>query len=65
MKRVAIIGGGAAGMFCAANIGEGIEATLFEASATLMRKVLLSGGGRCNFSNENIDTRRSDGRAHV
>lgn len=57
MKRVAIIGGGAAGMFCAANIGEGIEATLFEASATLMRKVLLSGGGRCNFSNENIDTR--------
>ena len=57
MKRVAIIGGGAAGMFCAANLGANIEATIFEASDTLMRKVLLSGGGRCNFSNENIDTR--------
>lgn len=57
MKRVAIIGGGAAGMFCAANIDPQTETVLFEASDALMRKVLLSGGGRCNFSNENIDTR--------
>lgn len=54
MKKIAIIGGGAAGMMCAARI---LEATpvpltlhLFEKNTSLGAKVLISGGGRCNVT---------------
>lgn len=56
MTRVAIIGGGAAGMFCAANLSPELETTVFESGESALRKVCASGGGRCNFTNENIDT---------
>lgn len=55
MTRVAIIGGGAAGMFCAANLSPEFETTVFEAGESALRKVCASGGGRCNFTNENAD----------
>ncbi len=53
-KRVAIIGGGAAGCFCAVELkrrSPEMEVTIFEAQPRLMAKLALTGGGRCNITN--------------
>jgi predicted Rossmann fold flavoprotein len=47
-----IIGAGAAGMFCAALAGQrGRRILLLDHSQEPGRKILISGGGRCNFTN--------------
>ncbi|MDP9423222.1 MAG: NAD(P)/FAD-dependent oxidoreductase [Pseudomonadota bacterium] len=47
-----IIGAGAAGMFCAAVAGQrGRRILLVDHSPEPGRKILISGGGRCNFTN--------------
>ena len=47
-----IIGAGAAGMFCAALAGQwGRKTLLIDHSSEPGRKILISGGGRCNFTN--------------
>ena len=47
-----IIGAGAAGMFCAALAGQGGKRILLvDHSPEPGRKILISGGGRCNFTN--------------
>ena len=51
--RIAIIGGGAAGFFCAANLHNSAgkhEVHIFEKTQKLLTKVLVSGGGRCNVT---------------
>ena len=49
---VIIIGAGAAGMFCAALAGQrGRRVLLIDHSPEPGRKILISGGGRCNFTN--------------
>ncbi|HBB38202.1 MAG: Flavoprotein, HI0933 family [Candidatus Magasanikbacteria bacterium GW2011_GWD2_43_18] len=51
--RVAIVGGGAAGMMCAATIAEEyphVEIFVLEKNASLGKKVIISGGGRCNVT---------------
>ena len=60
MTRVAVIGAGAAGCFCAVQIGRrcpDAEVTVLEAGRKPLAKVAITGGGRCNFTNtfENID----------
>ncbi len=48
----AIIGGGAAGLFCAITAGKrGKRVVVLEHNAEVGRKILISGGGRCNFTN--------------
>jgi predicted Rossmann fold flavoprotein len=50
--QVAIIGGGAAGLMCAIPAGRrGRRVAVFEHNAQIGRKILISGGGRCNFTN--------------
>jgi predicted Rossmann fold flavoprotein len=50
--EVVIIGGGAAGLMCAIEAGKrGRRVLLLEHGPRLGRKVLISGGGRCNFTN--------------
>lgn len=52
--KVAIIGGGAAGFFIAANLKQlapDTSVTIFERQTDVMKKVLISGGGRCNVTN--------------
>lgn len=47
-----IIGAGAAGMFCAAQAGQaGCRVLLLDNGKKPGRKILMSGGGRCNFTN--------------
>jgi predicted Rossmann fold flavoprotein len=51
---VIIIGGGAAGMFCAIEAGKrGRRVLVIEHNAEVGRKIIISGGGRCNFTNIN------------
>lgn len=51
---VIIIGGGAAGLFCAIEAGKrGRRVLVIEHNAAVGRKIIISGGGRCNFTNVN------------
>ncbi len=47
-----VVGAGAAGMMCAAMAGQrGRKVVLLEHGEQVGRKILISGGGRCNFTN--------------
>jgi predicted Rossmann fold flavoprotein len=49
-----VLGGGAAGLLCAAEAGKrGRRVVVLELSGEIGRKILISGGGRCNFTNVN------------
>ena len=51
---VVVLGAGAAGMMCAAEAGKrGRRVLLLEHGEQVGRKILISGGGRCNFTNVN------------
>lgn len=52
-KKLIIIGGGAAGFFCAVNaarLNPSLQVILLEKSNKLLSKVKVSGGGRCNVT---------------
>ncbi len=52
-KRVAVIGGGAAGMMAAIHAAYmGAEVTLYERNDRLGRKLRITGKGRCNVTND-------------
>ncbi len=52
---VLIIGGGAAGLMCALTAGQrGRRVTLIEHAERCGKKILMSGGGRCNFTNTGV-----------
>jgi predicted Rossmann fold flavoprotein len=49
---VIIIGGGASGLMCALTAGQrGRRVLLLDSSNKVGKKILMSGGGRCNFTN--------------
>ncbi len=57
-KKIAVIGGGAAGFFAAISAAthqKDHEVIIYEASGSLLGKVLISGGGRCNVTNNSPD----------
>ena len=52
IKRIAIVGGGAAGMLAAGTaLQYGADVTIFEKNAILGKKLLITGKGRCNVTN--------------
>lgn len=52
-KKIAVIGGGAAGMTAAGKAAElGAEVTLFERNTLLGKKLGITGKGRCNVTND-------------
>ena len=52
---VVVIGGGAAGLFCALTAGQrGRSVLVLESSNKVGKKILMSGGGGCNFTNLDI-----------
>ena len=59
--RIAVIGAGAAGCFCAIELARripGADITVYEAGRRPLAKVAVTGGGRCNFTNSFRDVRR-------
>lgn len=53
---VIIIGAGASGLFCAMEAGKrGRKILVLDHSAKPGRKILMAGGGKCNFTNLNVD----------
>jgi predicted Rossmann fold flavoprotein len=50
-----IIGAGAAGLFCAMEAGRrGRKVLVLEHNTQVGRKIIISGGGRCNFTNREV-----------
>ena len=59
--KIAVIGGGAAGCFCAIGVKRRLpeaDVTLYESGPKLLAKVALTGGGRCNLTNSFRDVER-------
>ena len=57
-KKIAVIGGGAAGFFAALSVKEhhpNHEVVLFEKTSKVLSKVKVSGGGRCNLTHDCSD----------
>lgn len=55
-KNAIIVGGGAAGFFCAANLDENFYSVqIVEQAGEVLQKVKISGGGRCNVSHACFD----------
>jgi predicted Rossmann fold flavoprotein len=57
-KQLIVIGGGAAGFFCAINaarMDRSLKVTIIEKSNKLLSKVRVSGGGRCNVTHACFD----------
>ncbi|MEN9686397.1 MAG: hypothetical protein RLZZ28_2183 [Bacteroidota bacterium] len=57
-KKLIVIGGGAAGFFCAVNaarMNPSLKVTIIEKSNKLLSKVRISGGGRCNTTHACFD----------
>ena len=51
---VVVVGGGAAGLFCAIEAGKrGRKVVVLEHAERIGKKIAISGGGRCNFTNLN------------
>jgi len=66
--NIAIIGGGASGMMAAITAARsGANVTLFEANDRIGKKILVTGNGRCNLSNANINSSyyKSDDKAFI
>lgn len=60
-KKIAVIGGGAAGYFTAINtarLNPRLKVTLYEKSKEVLSKVRISGGGRCNVTHHCFDPER-------
>ena len=56
---VIILGGGAAGLMCAIAAGQrGRRVIVLESSNKIGKKILMSGGGRCNFTNMHCEPSR-------
>ncbi|HDL3366579.1 TPA: FAD-dependent oxidoreductase, partial [Mannheimia haemolytica] len=52
---VVVIGAGAAGLFCAAQLGQaGKKVVVLDSGKKVGRKILMSGGGFCNFTNLDV-----------
>jgi predicted Rossmann fold flavoprotein len=57
-KQLVVIGGGAAGFFCAVNaarLSPGLKVTIIEKTTKVLSKVKVSGGGRCNLTHSLFD----------
>lgn len=54
-----VVGAGAAGLFCAGVAGQrGLRVLLLDHAPKVAEKIRISGGGRCNFTNRDLDPRQ-------
>lgn len=64
VRKIIIVGGGAAGFFASINAAEkaklnntAVEVQILEASGAILKKVSISGGGRCNVTHNLFEVR--------
>ena len=56
--KVCVIGGGASGVVCAIKLARrGIDVVILEKNNCLLKKVLVTGNGKCNYFNDDMDIR--------
>lgn len=55
MKEVCIIGGGASALMCACFVKNNVNITIYEKTSKLGKKIIVSGNGRCNLTNRNMN----------
>lgn len=55
MAKIAIIGGGAAGLTASINAAKNNQVTIFERNSICGKKITITGNGKCNYWNENQD----------
>ena len=53
MKRVVIVGGGASGVMASIFASKNSKVTILERNNNPLKKLLLTGNGKCNYFNEN------------
>ncbi|MDQ7044073.1 MAG: NAD(P)/FAD-dependent oxidoreductase, partial [Sulfurimonas sp.] len=58
---VIILGAGASGLMCAGNIGKKKSVLIIEGNEKVAKKVKISGGGKCNITNIDVQTSNFDG----
>ena len=55
MKKILIIGGGASGVMAAITAAKnGADVTIYERNDRILKKILVTGNGKCNLSNRNL-----------
>jgi predicted Rossmann fold flavoprotein len=58
MKQIAVVGAGASGLVVSGVLAKrGFHVDLYEKNADIGKKILASGNGRCNISNQHISVR--------
>jgi len=63
MNNIAVIGGGAAGLTAAISAARmGAKVTVYERMDRMAKKILSTGNGRCNMTNENADLENYHGK---
>lgn len=58
---VIILGAGASGLMCAANLSKKIDTALIECNEKPAKKLKISGGGKCNITNVSVQIDNFDG----
>ena len=55
MKTIAVIGGGASGVVAAIYASNNNKVILIEKNENCLKKILVTGNGKCNYWNSNQD----------
>jgi len=55
---VIVVGAGASGIIAALRLAEKVSVTLLEKNDKCAKKILITGNGRCNYWNANIDVNK-------
>jgi len=62
---VVILGGGASGLMCANHLSKKNSIAIIEGSEKLAKKLKVSGGGKCNITNDSVALNNFDGESEI
>jgi len=62
---VIILGCGASGLMCASNIGKKKSVAIIDVNDRAAKKLKISGGGKCNITNANVEAKNFDGDSEL
>ena len=62
---VIILGAGASGLMCAANLGKKLSVAVIDVNDKVAKKLKISGGGKCNITNTDMNLSHFDGDVNL